>query len=384
MKNDCLSSLPIDPEEFDTENYRKQKEYPHSELKSPERHFVHGLIRYFEPKNLIEVGVSRGGSTVLLLNSIMDRPDSTLTSIDIAEVFYGDKTTPVGQIAKDTYPDLPEGKWDLITGKDPVEVIEGLDKKYDLAILDTAHALPGEVLNFLTILPYLNDGAIVFLHDITEYYNIFMRNNFATRLLNISVAAPKLYPNKYIFKMYAQRFNQPNLCAFQITPDTRKYISNVFNALKMPWVLSQDKATQETFQSFFARHFGDEYAEIYKDACAIQSVLKINFKDRMDEYVGDRDFCLFGAGHVAEHVVRKCKEIGRLPIYYLDNNPALTERTYYDVTLKVYPPDKNPNKNALIIVTPKETDGIYEQLSSLGYRRGENVLGIDDIVATSI
>ena len=52
---------------------------------------INGLIRKLKPKNLLEIGVARGGSSILILNAIKDFPDSRLVSIDIREQFFGNK-----------------------------------------------------------------------------------------------------------------------------------------------------------------------------------------------------------------------------------------------------------------------------------------------------
>lgn len=46
--------------------------------------FINGLIRKHKPKNILEIGVARGGSEILILNSIKDIPDSRIVSIDLS------------------------------------------------------------------------------------------------------------------------------------------------------------------------------------------------------------------------------------------------------------------------------------------------------------
>ena len=38
--------------------------------------------------------------------------------------------------------------------------------KFDLLYLDTVHSSPGEFINILEALPFLNNNAIVIIHDI--------------------------------------------------------------------------------------------------------------------------------------------------------------------------------------------------------------------------
>ena len=43
-------------------------------------YFINGIIRKYRPKNCLEVGVARGGSSILILNSIKDIKNSFLES----------------------------------------------------------------------------------------------------------------------------------------------------------------------------------------------------------------------------------------------------------------------------------------------------------------
>jgi len=241
MKNDNLSSLPVIPEEYEINHLGKiDFSLINSEMNEIERRFVNGLIRYYKPENILEIGVSRGGGSVVLLNAIKDISESNLTSIDRLEHFYGDSNIPVG-VDVDVYSDelLPASdKWNLIKGKDPGEVMENLNKRFDFAVIDTAHIHPVETLNFLCVLPYLNDGAIVILHDIslfTRKENKASEICLATRILMSSIVGNKLVPRIKSCPFISEEELINNICAIQITPDTRKYIADVFYSLALPW-----------------------------------------------------------------------------------------------------------------------------------------------------
>ena len=53
--------------------------------------FINRLIRKHKPKNCLEIGVARGGSSILILNAIKDLPDSRLVSIDLNILFNKDR-----------------------------------------------------------------------------------------------------------------------------------------------------------------------------------------------------------------------------------------------------------------------------------------------------
>ena len=43
--------------------------------------------------------------------------------------------------------------------------------KFDFVFLDSAHLTPGEILNFIELLPFLNENAIFVLHDILSHFD---------------------------------------------------------------------------------------------------------------------------------------------------------------------------------------------------------------------
>jgi predicted O-methyltransferase YrrM len=237
-KMNRLTDIKVSPEKYAPEIYRELPEAAKSEslmLGDINRRFISGLIRFCRPKNILEVGVAHGGGTSVILNAIRDTHDTKLVSIDrVSVIDYSDlnskrKPQEVGYIAKELYPAAYEsGKAKLFTGVDPSEVIENAGGKFDFVVLDTMHLHPIETLNFLTIYPFLTEDAIVVIDDIMLQFQI--PGLCATRLLFNCITA-----DKYILDdddIIAQ-----NVAAFQLNPDTPKYIDDVFRALYMNWYM---------------------------------------------------------------------------------------------------------------------------------------------------
>jgi predicted O-methyltransferase YrrM len=129
-----------------------------------EQKFLHGLIRTIKPKKIVEIGVARGGSSVLFLNAIKDIKDARLYSIDKSIYCYIEKNKKSGYLVQEKFPELMN-KWTLYTGRLTAEFIETIGDGIDLVFIDTAHITPGEMLDWLMILPFLKDEAIVVFHD---------------------------------------------------------------------------------------------------------------------------------------------------------------------------------------------------------------------------
>jgi hypothetical protein len=134
----------------------------------------------------------------------------------------------VGELATNKYRNLTHEKWKLYSGVDLSEVMEEIDTKFDFVVIDSGHLHPVEVLNFLSVLLWLNEGPIVVLHDVILAF--FMDGIMQSpRLLFSSVCADK-------FEFAAYEFiDVSNIVAFQVTRDTKKYIRNVFDILLFPW-----------------------------------------------------------------------------------------------------------------------------------------------------
>jgi predicted O-methyltransferase YrrM len=255
----ALDCIEIVPEQYGKEIYAKLPEQAlaYSLMYDSHRRFINGLICYYQPKRVLEIGVCHGGGSSVLLNAIKEIPNSKLYSIDIAKQinklvngYPSGELCDTGYVAKEIYGDtLETEKWVLITGNDPVDVIEGLNERFDFCVIDTAHAHPVETLNFLTVLPFLSDGAIVVLDDLVMY-DLFCAPFYATRLLYSSVVGPKR-------KIQDDSLDDNNVAAFQVTSDTNKYIENVFHSLLFPWHLMTSNI--EAIGEFIKRHYDEKY-----------------------------------------------------------------------------------------------------------------------------
>ena len=80
-KNQSFSSLfgtKSFEKNFEYHNYERElitdkiQKYAGYELFDNEPYFLNGIIRKFKPKRCLEIGVSHGGSSILILNAIKD------------------------------------------------------------------------------------------------------------------------------------------------------------------------------------------------------------------------------------------------------------------------------------------------------------------------
>lgn len=155
--------------------------------------------------------------------------------------------------------------------------MEKIGDNIDFLILDTAHVLPGEVLDFLAALPYLKDGAIVVLHDIfLNHYNN-NTNSYATRILLSSVVGEKI-----IGRGNDNEYNYIELGAFRVIEDTKKYIHNVFSALLVTWQYLPDCFQMTIYRQSLEKYYDSQLMELFDMA------LKLNKKTLSQKKVVDK------------------------------------------------------------------------------------------------
>ena len=138
--------------------------YNCSLMSKEQRLFLNGIVRKFKPKKILELGVHKGGSSIIILNALDKKKNSHLYSIDL----YPRKN--IGLCVYNYFPQFL-ANWKLFTGNIAIKFIEEIGKNIDMAFIDTAHFEPGEILDFVIILPFLKKGALVGFHDIGRQIN---------------------------------------------------------------------------------------------------------------------------------------------------------------------------------------------------------------------
>lgn len=410
-----LNKLTMNPENYALDVYAQlpQEVVSGSLMADVNRRFISGLISIYKPKRILEIGVAFGGGTSVILNAIKDMPESRLYSIDRAsksrklEAGYqtGD-ACDIGYLAKELFPEFyANGKAKLFVGNDASHIIEDFGEKFDFAIIDTAHIHPIETFNFLTVLPFLNDGAIVVLDDISLYYDS-MSPCYATRLLFDCVVGNKL-------KICGDDYFANNVAAFQVTSDTHKYIENVFHSLMFPWgMLTEDVDSVETvIKKYYdenlyglfvlARKFAEK--NLFKQALGIQkdwfadaceNILKFSqdlvVKKKTDELkqelspLDGKRIIYYGASACCREtieLIKAAKLTQYLPAAAMDKN-ADSIKTVGDIPV-VSPDLDQLTDDDFILITIREqvtAEAVMKQLEAKGFQNYMSVLNLELIL----
>ena len=239
--------------------------------------FLCGLIKKYEPKKILEVGVAAGGSTAIILNCLEDIGQKyKMHSVDVSEKYYRTNDKPSGFLAEKSIKNLKVGKHKLYLGKILPQLIDDIGGEIDFVILDTMHILPGEVLDFLVVLPYLTDNAVVCMHDVS-YHQYKPQNAFgyATDSLFSSVVADKILnflPNDD--NVYKSKY--ANIAAFQINSQTMKNIYNVFLALTLRWAYLPSNDQFNEYANFLQKNYSQDLYSIFIEAAKMNVYNLIN------------------------------------------------------------------------------------------------------------
>lgn len=221
-----------------------------------QREFINGIIRKFKPKKIVEIGVALGGSSIIILNAIKDIKNSHLYSIDI------DTLPKVGICVGKFFPHL-SNKWTLFKGNITSKYIESIGNKIDLVLIDTSHYEPGEILDFLMILPFLKENAFVIIHDIdhqiTSSKGPRKRVEWAPYILFNLIRGKKYLPS-------GEGVLNKDIGAIQLENNQKRFIHDYCRALGGQWrFIPKEIHIQMTFE-FFKKYYDKYCLTILKES----------------------------------------------------------------------------------------------------------------------
>lgn len=253
-----LSQLP---------DYVSPQGWREPEMSESESAFLCGALKTFRPKKILEVGVAGGATTAIILQALEDIGEPyEMHSVDLNEKFYrypSESTGFMAMFAKEKIFGSLRGTHEFHLGKVLAQVIDEIGGGIDLVVLDTVHALPGEVLDLLAVLPYLKAGSVVVLHDVRlhQINSDKYRKCFSNAALFSAVTAEK-------FLNFDERapFRYPNIGAFRVSQQTVDHIDNVFLSLILPWKYLPPEEEIIAYRRLYRRFYPAALCEIFQEA----------------------------------------------------------------------------------------------------------------------
>ena len=213
--------------------------------------FLDGLIRDLRPDQVYEVGVASGASSALILSSMSAYADPSrvwLHSYDIATQCYFDAAHAVGDATREMVPALLK-QWKLNVRSTALDVPhEKPAQTKSLYFIDANHSHPWPALDLIALLPGLQAGDAVVLHDVN--------------LPTITEGKFPDYGAQWLFDDWLGERSRPevampNIGALIIPENKNVILTSLVKTLSRPWPsgLKVDEdhliACEKSFMEFF-------------------------------------------------------------------------------------------------------------------------------------
>ncbi len=227
--------------------------------------FLLHFLREKRPVKVLEVGVYAGGTTKLLLRELS--PASILYSVDVLQTLYDDSSRKVGHVMAESYDPRRQAVWKTYFGQDVSQCIHEIGGDIDFCIMDTTHRVPGEILSYLAVLPYLKDGAMLVLHDIIVHARHCrdrsvdaLHNYYCTSLLFSAIFSGKKYAHRQAISA------DYNIGAVVIDKAAAMaHVEQVLNLLFMPWHFMPGEDILRDTLEVIREHYPPEAAGLFRE-----------------------------------------------------------------------------------------------------------------------
>lgn len=234
-----------------------------SEMWGNQREFLNGIIRFFKPIKILEIGVRRGGSSIIILNAISDFKESILFSIDISS------EDNIGNCTKKYFPDLMK-KWRLFKGNIATEFLEQIGNDIDMVLIDTAHFEPGEILDFLMVLPFLKENAIIIFHDIAnQITKSVKRNEWAPYIIFNGIRGEKYLPS-------GNNILTHDIGAIKLETNQKVYYHDYFRLLGGQWQYYPKEIHINQLRKFFKKYYDNECSIMFEETISFNKIFVKN------------------------------------------------------------------------------------------------------------
>lgn len=239
----------------------------YSEMAPSEQLFLTALVQKYKPKKAVEIGVAAGSSAVLLLNALSDLPNKELISVEYMPHYYRDNTKKPGFVV-DSYPELKKN-WTLYTDGLVAEHINEIGGEIDFCFIDTMHLVPGEILDFIAILPCLAKDAVVVLHDTNlhtwEQFPYANVNNLLLSALTGEKLVPERHEDTFYHNILKHDIHMPfaNIGAVALDGNQKERVWDVFNLLTQPWGYLLPDRDLESMRTLLKEHYNRYFLDYF-------------------------------------------------------------------------------------------------------------------------
>jgi predicted O-methyltransferase YrrM len=215
--------------------------------------FLDGLIREVRPDQVYEIGVASGASSTVILTSMAAYADPSRTwlySYDIATDCYFDPSHAVGEATRTMVPALLK-QWKLDLRGTALDVPrEKPSQTKSLYFIDANHSHPWPVFDLIALLPGLQPGDVVVLHDVN--LPVAKEGRF------LDYGAQWLFED-WLGERSWPEVTTPNIGAIVVPENKDILLTSLVKTLSRPWPagtkIDEDHlaACEKAFAAFFPR-----------------------------------------------------------------------------------------------------------------------------------
>ena len=224
-----------------------------SDMWDNQREFLNGIVRKFRPHKIVEIGVNKGGSSIIILNAIDDINQAKLYSIDL------NSQKEVGECVNKYFPKFMKN-WILFKGDLATAFLEKIGNDIDMVFIDTVHYQPGEILDFLMVLPFLKEEAIVIFHDIAfQITNSPGRNDVAPYIIFNALRGEKFLPS-------GNTLLKKDIGAVILEKKQNRFYNDYFRLLGGQWQYFPKESHINQIRNYFTKYYTKENMVIFEEA----------------------------------------------------------------------------------------------------------------------
>lgn len=224
-----------------------------------QREFLNGVVRRFRPKKIVEIGVAEGCSSSIILNAIQDLDGSHLYSIDLSD------RNSIGKCVKSLFPNLLS-RWTLYKGNIATKFMENIGRDIDMLFIDSAHFEPGEILDFIIVLPFLNEEAVIVIHDIANQITvprkdrgwIGKRNEWAPYIIFNSIRGQIFLPS-------GKNLLTHDIGAKKLDINQKQYFHDYFRVLGGQWQYFPKEENIKEMYEYFKKYYDKDCLNIFNE-----------------------------------------------------------------------------------------------------------------------
>ena len=183
-----------------------------------------------------------------------------------------------------------KSKWELFTGALTLKFIEQIGDGIDFCLIDTAHVNPGEILDILMILPFLEDNAIIVFHDtaLHTHYCLDKKISLGERAITNNLLMSSVTGRKYLQGNYIITGEKyfPNIGGIKINKNAKENVFEIFNLLMIKWTYLPTEEQEKDIISFLSKYYDRYYIEYLQNVFKYQrKIMAYDKRNRIKNFV---------------------------------------------------------------------------------------------------